>query len=85
MWQLRDDGRLTSHRSDTRSSSNLLFATLKRESSWSHRTLIKQQSRLLLFYITVSKVIYGGGLEMEIKPEMQRRLKNSSAFLLAAS
>lgn len=27
MWQLRDDGRLASHRSDTRSSSDLLFAT----------------------------------------------------------
>lgn len=58
MWQLRDDGRRASHRSDTRSGSDLLSATRRSEPSRSRRTLIKQQSQLLLFSVTASKVIY---------------------------
>lgn len=99
MWQLCDDGRRASHRSDMRSGSDLLFATWRFEPSWSRRILIKQQRQLLLLRITASKVIYlhraqgaptapwgeEGGSQIEIKPETQQRLKNSSAFLLAAS
>lgn len=101
MWQLCDDGRGASHRSDTCSGSDLLFATWKSEPSLSRRTLIKQQSGASAFsYYSVQSDLSLQGAEckaapwkkkkkkksqIEIKPETQWRLNNSSAILPSAS